>query len=285
MIDGDVFINGSWVTRSAAQISVFDRGFIFGDGIYEVIPIYNRKHFLANEHLGRLDRSAKSIGINNPYNQAQWMEIVEKAITTIDSEKQKVYIQLTRGVAPRAHSFPDNITPTVVVFSDPLTEQTEVQAQAGTAVITLPDIRWLRGDIKSISLLGAVLASEAAKAAGATEAILIRDEMVSEGASSNVLLAVDGGLISPSINNLVLTGITMLHIKKLCNEGGISFSEQPVSEQQLRDASEIMISSATREVMAVTNLDGKSVGDGNCGKLCSRLSELYRDSITEFLAS
>ncbi len=280
----EAYVNGRWLPRDQAAVSVFDRGFLFGDGVYELIPAYGKRTFLADRHIARLLRSLKEIRLASPRSQDEWLELVNEAAARQDFPNQKIYLQVTRGAATRKHTFPEHAEPTIVLFVDPFDPLTDEQASAGVAAITLPDVRWLRGDIKATSLLAAVLASQAAAQAGAAEAILLRDGWMTEGASSNALVAKDGTLASPPAAPELLSGITLDFAAELAASGGLEIVRRRIAASELAEADEIMISSSSREVAAVTRLDGKPVGSGRAGPIHAQLRKLYSAALDRLRA-
>ena len=281
----EVYINGRWQARQAAQISVFDRGFLFGDGVYEVVTAYDRQPFLLEMHLTRLEYSLAQIKINNPCEREQWRQLIREAAGRQDFPDQKIYLQVTRGAAFRAHRFPAGAEPTVVLFVDPFTVPSAEQTAAGLRAVTLEDFRWQRGDIKATSLLAAVLASQAAAEAGADEAIWIRDKNVCEGASSNLLAVIDGKLCSPAPAPTLLRGVTLDYGIELAGEAGLPVHRRVIAAAELEAAEEIMISSATREIAAVTSIDGRTVGEGTAGPVQTQLHGLYQARTAELRAA
>jgi D-alanine transaminase len=273
---GTVYLNGEYLPVERAQISVMDRGFLFGDGVYEVIPVFGGRCFRLAEHLARLDHSLRETGIPQPLSHAQWQQVFETLIAEYGGGDQAIYLQVTRGVAPvREHKFPEPCLPTVFAMSRVLAAVPE-QAPAPIAALTVDDIRWDRCDIKSISLLGSVLMTQQALDAGAREAILLRDGLVLEGASSNVFVVADGVLYTAPKDHHILAGITRDLIVELVQQHGLAFREQALPAAQLNAASEIWISSSTREMVAVTQLDGKPVGDGQPGPVYRQVWQWYR---------
>ena len=280
MIDDDplVYLNGAITPISQAMVPVLDRGFIFGDGIYEVIPIYNGKPFRGREHLARLFRSLTSIGIKNPHNLAEWNALIERVVATSSLSDQMVYIQVTRGVAKRAHAFPTDYTPTVFIMSNPLVLPSAAARAAGVACVTLEDKRWLRCEIKSISLLGNVLAAQHAAENKVTEAIQFRDGYLTEASSSNVWIVEDGKLSAPPKDNLILEGIRYGLIEELCAAGGIAFSPRKITLEEVLAADEVMLSSASKEILPVVTVDGKTIGSGAPGPLYAKLYGAYQQA-------
>ena len=258
-----IYLNGEWMPIEDAKIPVLDRGFIFGDGIYEVIPVYRRKPFRAAGHLARLARSLASISIPNPYSDARWMELIADIIARQPFENQAVYFQVTRGVAKRDHAFPTEVTPTVFMMSNPLATPSEETYAKGVACVTAVDNRWLRCDIKATALLPNLLLRNQAVAAGAYEAVLVRDGEVTEGSSSNVFMVKDGRVWTPPLSHLILPGVTRALLIDVLQGCGIEVAEAPVPIALLRAADEIWFTSTTRDLVAVARLDGATVGNGS----------------------
>jgi D-alanine transaminase len=289
MTDRLCYLNGQYKPLSQAQVSVLDRGFIFGDGIYEVVPVYGKRLFRFDEHMARLERSLAKVRIANPHTQEQWLERCRKLVAALaDSEKvaeQIVYIQVTRGVAPRDHVMPEGVTPTVFMMCNPMKQATPEQRHHGVACTTARDFRWERGDIKSTSLLGNVLARQMSADHGAVETIMLRDGMpggpwLTEASASNVWIVKDGALLGPPKSEHVLEGIRVELLRELCEEEGIAYNLKPISEADLRSADEVILSSATKEVLPVTKLDGEPLGHGALrgkpGPVYARLHEAYQ---------
>ena len=206
MPDPLVYLNGALTPLSEAKIPVLDRGFIFGDGIYEVIPVYQRKMFRSDQHLARLFRSLTAIGITNPHSKEEWLSLIDQVMTAHEADDQMVYIQVTRGVAKRAHAFPKEATPTVFIMTNPIVLPSATAREQGVACVSMEDKRWLRCEIKSISLLGNVLAAENAAEHGVTESIQFRDGYLTEASSSNVWIVKNGVMAGPPKDNLILEG-------------------------------------------------------------------------------
>ena len=277
MNDPIVYLNGEMTPLSEARIPVLDRGFIFGDGVYEVIPMYGRKPFRGTHHIARLFRSLGTIGITNPQNEAEWLARIDRVVQANDLNDQIVYIQVTRGVAKRGHAFPkDPVTPTVFMMTSPLAvPSAEVRAK-GVACVTLEDKRWLNCQIKSTSLLGNVLAAQYAAEHEVTEAIQFRDEFLSEASSSNVWIVKDGKLSAPPKDNLILEGIRYGLIEELCKSQGIVFEARRITREEVFGADEVLLSSATKEVLPVVTIDDQRVGDGKPGPVFAKLYAAYQ---------
>ncbi len=278
------YLNGNFMPLGDARIPVLDRGFLFGDGIYEVVPVYGRRLFRFDEHMARLDRSLAKVRIPNPMSREQWLERVRALVASLAEQQgaddQVVYIQVTRGVAPRDHVMPQGIDPTVFMMSNPLKAPTPEQRHHGVACVTARDFRWERGDIKSISLLGNVLARQISADAGAIETIMFRDGYLTEAAASNVWVVHEGAVLGPPKSEHVLEGIRVDLLRELCEDCGIAYNLRPIPEADLATADEVLLSSATKEILPVTRIDGESVGHGALrgkpGPVYGRLYEAYQ---------
>lgn len=274
------YLNGQIGPIGEAKISVMDRGFMFGDGIYEVLPVYERRIFRFDEHMERMDRSLAKLRIPNPQSRVEWLALCRKLVAAQAFDDQVVYIQISRGVAPRDHVMPKDVVPTVFVMCTPMASVPAELRHHGAACITARDFRWERGDIKSISLLGNVLARQMSADHGALETIMFRDGFLTEASASNVWIAHEGALLGTPKSEHVLEGIRYNLIQELCEELGIAYNLRPIAEADVRGADEIMLSSATKEVLAVTSLDGEAVGHGAMrgkpGPVYARLYEAYQ---------
>jgi len=274
-----VYLNGQYLPAASATISVMDRGFLFGDGVYEVIPVYGGRLFRLEPHLQRLDQSLAGIRIDNPLTHAEWQALLEELLERNSShgEDQSIYFQVTRGVAARRdHAFPKGITPTIFACSNPLTTPDEAYYADGLSAITATDIRWDRCNIKAITLLPNVLLRQEAIDAGGAEAILLRDGLAIEGAASNLFIVEDDTLITPPTGPQLLPGITRDLVLEIARSHNIPCREEAISEAQLRRADEVWLTSSTKEIMPVTQLDNSPVGTGRPGPLWRRLRELYQ---------
>jgi D-alanine transaminase len=278
--DSLCYLNGEYLALRDAKVSVLDRGFLFGDGIYESLPVYGRRLFRFDEHMARLNTGLAKVRIANPFSPAQWLEHCRKLVGAQESDDQALYLQVTRGVAPRGHVMPTDIEPTVFMMSNPLVPPTPEQRHKGVACTTARDFRWERGDIKSISLLGNVLARQMSADHGAVETILFRDGYLTEGSSSNVWVVHEGAVLGPPKSEHLLEGVRYELIRELCEEEGIAFNLRPVPEADVLMADELMLSSASKEVLPVTVLDGEPVGHGALrgkpGPVYARLYEAYQ---------
>jgi len=272
------YLNGEFLPLAEARVPVLDRGFIFGDGVYEVIPVYGRALFRLKEHLARLAYSLKSIRLANPHDDATWRTLLRTLVDRNPWEDQSVYLQVTRGVAPRSHEFPKSpVAPTVLLIANPLRSPTAEQRTQGVAVVTREDYRWRRCDIKSVSLLANCLLRQEAEDAGAAETLLIRDGWVTEASSCNVFLVKDGVIATPPKDNLILPGITYDLVLELAREAEIPAEVRRVAATEPASADEVWISSSTREVLPVTKIDGRAVGAGKPGPVYARVLQLFQD--------
>jgi D-alanine transaminase len=260
------YLNGDFSPVCDAKVSVLDRGFIFGDGVYEVLPAYNGHIFRLDEHLARLDRSLAELRIPNPLSKEAWRQIAQRLIddlaNTTGAPNQLIYIQVTRGVAPRDHVMLPGLKPTVFVMCGEMKLASAAQRAQGVACVTASDFRWEKAHIKSTSLLGAVFARQISADAGALETVMFRGDFLSEAAASNVWVVKDGVVMGPPKDNLVLEGIRFNLIEDICREQGIPFELRRITRAEVLDADELMLSSATKEVLPVTLLDGAPVGHG-----------------------
>ena len=272
------YLDGEYTALRDAKISVLDRGFIFGDGIYEVVPVYGGQPFCFEEHMARLDRSLAELQIVNPLSLAQWRDIVMRLAAPGGNEPQAVYFQITRGVAPRDHAMVRGLQPTVFVMVNPLPPVSEAVRAKGVACVSADDFRWQKAHIKSTSLLGAVLSRQISVEAGAAETVMFRGDWLSEASSSNVWIVKDGVLIGAPKDNLVLTGIRYGLLERLCQEGGIPFALRRVSQGEVFGADELLLSSASKEVLPVVTLDGKTIGNGHPGPIYKRLYAAYQQA-------
>ena len=279
-----IYLNDQFMPIEEAKVSVLDRGFIFGDGVYEVIPVYSRKPFRLEEHLRRLQHSLDGIRLANPHGNAEWTRIIDELVARNAGEDQYLYLHITRGVARRDHAFPNPpVAPTVFAMTNPLPAPPAELLHSGIACITAPDNRWLRCDIKSIALLPNVLLRQMAVDAGCAETILIRpdpvtgDGFMTEGAASNIFVVKNGTLLAPPKDNLMLPGITYDVVLELAAADGIPHEVRRIAAAEVFAADELLLTSSTKEVLAITRLDGKPVGTGKPGAMFARLHALYQD--------
>jgi D-alanine transaminase len=272
-----VFLNGKLLPIEQASVSVLDRGFIFGDGVYELVPVYSRVPFRLDEHLTRLERSLGEAKIRNPYTRAQWRSNIYQVVDAQTFDDQGVYFQVTRGVAKRDHAFPKSLEPTVFMMSNPLVSPPQAQVDKGGAAVSATDNRWLRCDIKSISLIGNCLLRQMSAEAGAVETILFRDGKLTEASASNVFTVKRGVIHSPPKSNLILPGITYDVVSELARANNLPIEFRDVGEAEVRAADEIWVTSSSKEVLAIVELDGKPVGDGRPGPVFRRMHQLYQE--------
>ncbi len=321
-----VYLNGAFLPPAQAQVSAFDRGFVFGDGVYEVIPVFGGRLFRLPQHLARLDNSLREIHLTNPLPATEWQRVFERLVEIQQDDVQgrtsplrggehrtaaggsdpqgrgeveqrreqlprragaaggdlSIYLQITRGVAPRDHAFPPNLTPTVFAYAAPLKYPPAEQVERGISAITAPDIRWLRCDIKAIALLPNAMLRSQALDANAAEAILLRDGLMTEGAASNIFVVRGGRLVTPPKGPLILPGVTRDLVLELARAHGVPCAEEAVSEAALRSADEVWMTSSTKEILAITRLDGKPVGNGKPGPMHVRLLTLYKEYKRDF---
>ncbi|MFY9317611.1 MAG: D-amino acid aminotransferase [Burkholderiales bacterium] len=272
-----VFLNGKFMPVDEARVPVLDRGFIFGDGVYELVPVYSRVPFRLEEHLARLERSLGAVRIRNPYSRAEWREILLQLVAKQPFEDQGVYLQVTRGVAKRDHAFPRDAAPTVFVMANPLVCPPAELVARGVSAVTATDYRWQRCDIKSISLIGNCLLRQVSAEVGAAETILFRDGKLTEASASNVFVVRQGAILSPPKSNLILPGITYDVVVELAQAGGLPLEFRDLSEAEVRGADELWVTSSSKEVLAIVTLDGKPVGDGKPGPVFGRMYALYQE--------
>jgi D-alanine transaminase len=280
-----VYLNGEFVPLEEARVPVLDRGFIFGDGIYEVVPVYGGVPFRWREHLARLKRSLARVRIDDPFDDARWSALVEQVIARHPWADQFVYMQVTRGVAKRDHAFPAGISPTVFMMTSELPAIPPAQLQHGIAAITLVDERWLHCDIKSTSLLGNVLARQAAVEAGAVECVMFRDGWMTEGSASNIWVVRDRRVLAPPRDHRILEGIRYGLVQELCDAEGLALEVRPISREEVETADELMLTSATKEVLPITRLDGRPIGDGRPGAVFGRIHAAYQRAKTASIAA
>jgi D-alanine transaminase len=272
-----VFLNGGLLPIEQATVSVLDRGFIFGDGVYELVPVYSRVPFRLEEHLARLERSLSETRIRNPYSRAQWRAHIYALIDAQPFEDQGIYFQVTRGVAKRDHAFPANVEPTVFMMSNPLVNPQPAQVEKGASAVSAQDYRWLRCDIKSISLIGNCLLRQISAEAGGAETILFREGKLTEASASNVFIVERGVIQSPPKSNLILPGITYDVVVELARANGLPLEFKDIPEADVRAADELWVSSSSKEVLAIVELDGKRIGDGRPGPVFRRMFHLYQE--------
>lgn len=270
-----VYLNGRFQPLAEATIPVLDRGFVFGDGVYELVPVYSRKPFRLDAHLTRLQHSLDGIRLTNPHTTAQWRDLILHLIAEQDFDDQSVYIQVTRGTAPRDHAFPVGVPPTVFMFAQALVTATPAQKAAGVCAVSAVDNRWLRCDIKAISLLANILLRQQATDAGCAETVMFRDGFLTEGAASNIFVVKDGVLLTPPSSNLMLTGVTHDVVLELAATLGVPVEIRAIAEAEVRRADELWMTSSTKEIMPIVLLDGAPVGSGAPGPLARKFDAAY----------
>lgn len=279
------YLNGEYSALADAKISVLDRGFIFGDGVYEVLPAYGGRLFRVEQHMDRLERSLAELRVHNPLSRAQWLAIARRLLADhaarTTAPEQLIYIQITRGVALRDHVMPDGIAPTVFVMCSTMKPPTSAQRREGVACVSADDFRWQKAHIKSTSLLSAVFARQISADAGAQETVMFRGEHLSEAAASNVWVVKNGVVLGPPSNHLVLEGIRFGLLREICAAEGIPFELRPVTRAEVLSADELLLTSATKEVLPITRLDGQPVGGGTPGPLYQRLYQAYQKAKAE----
>lgn len=274
-----VYLNGRFLPLAEAGISPLDRGFLYGDGVYEVIPVYSRQAFRLDQHLARLQATLDGVRLGNPLDIEGWKAVVGELVASAPWDDQSIYLQVTRGADDkRDHAFPPaGVRPTAFAFASPLVTTPAAVRATGVAAITVPDLRWARCDLKVISLLANVLARQQAVDQGCAEAILIRDGLMKEGAASNIFLVCDGILLAPPKSRLMLPGITYDVVLELADAHGLPVKVAEIEETELRRADEVWMTSSTKEILAITTLDGLPVGNGTPGPLGRQMWQWYQD--------
>ena len=271
-----VFLNGEFTPKDQACISVMDRGFLFGDGVYEVIPVYAGKIFRLSDHLARLQNSLDSIQISNPYTPEKYQNIFDQLLEQSPNSNQAIYLQITRGAdMVRKHSF-NELRPTVFIELNPLIPKTKTELENGYHAITQPDFRWERCDIKATSLLANIIYSQQAKQSQVEEVILHRDQMMTEGATSNVFIVKGNTLFTHPTGQHILSGITRDLVIESARHCGLIIKEVATNIDDIFSANEVWISSSTREVMPITNVDSKLINNGKIGQHWSQVYDHYQ---------
>ena len=271
------FVNGRFLPLADAMVSIEDRGFQFGDGVYEVIRTYGARPFELDAHLERLDRSVGALELRQPYSRRQWREYVLEGIRQSAHREAKVYLQITRGVAPRDHAYDAHLSPTVVMTFRELRPLEHSIQVAGVESITIEDLRWGRCDIKSLNLLPNVLARQQAKRSNVFEAILVRDGEVTEGAVSNVMVVQQGTVTTPPEGPRILSGVTRAVVLDLARREGLSVRERNVPQSDLYEAEEVFLTGTTVEVLGVVRVDGMTIGGGKPGPITQRLARQFAE--------
>lgn len=271
-----IYLNGKFLPIEQATVPVLDRGFIFGDGVYELIPVYSRKPFRLNEHISRLQYSLDGIRLQNPHTEKQWIDLVTRIIELNEYDDQYLYLHITRGVAKRDHAFPLGITPTVFIMSSPLLTPPEGLLASGAAAVTAQDNRWGRCDIKTISLLPNILLRQLSVDEHAIETILLHNGLLTEGAASNIFIVKGNQLLTPPKDHRILPGTTYDVVLELAITHDVPHAIRDVSETELRTAQEVMLTSSTKEILPITQLDGQPVGNGVPGPIFQQLNRHYQ---------
>ncbi|MGL4996216.1 MAG: D-amino acid aminotransferase [Deefgea sp.] len=272
------YLNGEFAPLDQLKISVLDRGFLFGDGVYEMIPVYSRAIFRLDEHLSRLEKNLAAIRIQNPYPRSEWRRLIMSLVEQQNFVDQSIYLQVSRGPAfPRNHAFPAEVTPTIFMFCDLLEAPANLLVEQGVSAITATDVRWLRCNIKAISLLANVLAKQQAADEGVAETILLRDGLLIEGAASNIFIVKAGIIYAPAPSDLMLTGITYDLLIELAQQYGLPIQLGDVTEIMLREADEVWLTSSSKEILSIVLLDGLPVGNGQIGPIYKKMVSLYQD--------
>lgn len=274
----NVYLNGEILPLQQARVPVMDRGFLFGDGIYEVIPVYGGRLFRLQEHLTRLNRSLDAIGIANPHSDAEWQQILDQLIqNSNDGDELTLYLQITRGAGPnRDYTIPADITPNVFAMASATKPPSDVQRERGVSCITAEDIRWMRCDIKAITLLPAVLMRQQAAAAGAADALLVRDGQVTEGSVTSLFAIVGDTLVTPPQSHLLLPGVTRELVLELAGQANMPTQQRTIPLAELYTADELWITGSTKEVLAVIEVDGQPIGSGQPGPQFRQMLDRYR---------
>ena len=274
-----VFLNGQWLPAQEARVSVMDRGFLFGDGVYEVIPVYSRQAFRLEQHLARLQKSLDGIQLANPHSLDEWIAFVRQLAREAEWEDQSIYVQVTRGpMAMRNHAFPREIMPTVLLLAEPMSTPPASQREQGIATVSAADIRWLRCDLKTTSLLANCLLRQLAVAAGCVETVLFRDGFLTEGSASSIFVVKDGVLLAPIKNHLMLPGITYDVVLELAAQHDLPHEVRDITEAETRAADELWMCSSTKEVLPIVTLDGRKVGAGGTpGPVFAQMYAWYQE--------
>lgn len=278
-----VFLNGEFMPMEEARVPVLDRGFIFGDGIYELVPVYSRTPFRLEGHLARMERSLSEVKIANPYSRAEWTKIIEQMIDKQSFDDQGVYWQITRGVAKRDHAFPKNVRPTVFMMSNPLVNPSKEVVENGAKAVSAQDFRWQRCDLKTISLIGNCMLRQLSAEEGAVETILFRDGKLTEASASNAYIVKDGVIATPPKDNLILPGITLDVVFDIVKRGNLPMEVREIAEAEVFGADEVWVTSSSKEIVAIVDLDGKTIGTGKPGPVFRKAWQLYQDFKSEVM--
>lgn len=273
------FLNGQFMPRAEARISPMDRGFLFGDGVYEVIPVYEGRPFQLEAHIVRLENSLAGLRIANPHSRAEWIELVRELVAKHSWPDQAVYLQVTRGAdTVRNHAFPQDVAPTVFMTADPLAPVPAEQLEQGVAVVSAADNRWLRCELKTTALLANCLLRQIAVDQDCAETVLFRDGFLTEGSASNIFVVKDGVLLAPPKSNLILPGITYDVVLELARQHKQPLEVRNIREDEVRSADELWLTSSTKEVLPITTLDGQPVGNGRPGPVTRQLHAWFQQA-------
>ena len=278
-----VFLNGEFMPMEEARVPVLDRGFIFGDGIYELVPVYSRTPFRLEGHLARMERSLSEVKITNPYSRAEWTKIIEQMIDRQSFDDQGVYWQITRGVAKRDHAFPKNVRPTVFMMSNPLVNPSKEVVENGGKAVSAQDFRWQRCDLKTISLIGNCMLRQLSAEEGAVETILFRDGKLTEASASNAYIVKGGVIATPPKDNLILPGITLDVVFDIVKRANLPMEVREIAEAEVFGADEVWVTSSSKEIVAIVDLDGKTIGTGKPGPVFRKAWQLYQDFKSEVM--
>ena len=278
-----VFLNGEFMPMEEARVPVLDRGFIFGDGIYELVPVYSRTPFRLEGHLARMERSLSEVKIANPYSRAEWTKIIEQMIDKQSFDDQGVYWQITRGVAKRDHAFPKNVRPTVFMMSNPLVNPSKEVVENGAKAVSAQDFRWQRCDLKTISLIGNCMLRQLSAEEGAVETILFRDGKLTEASASNAYIVKNGVIATPPKDNLILPGITLDVVFDIVKRANLPMEVREIAEAEVFGADEVWVTSSSKEIVAIVDLDGKTIGTGKPGPVFRKAWQLYQDFKSEVM--
>ena len=274
----NAYLNGKFLPLENATVSVLDRGFLFGDGVYELIPVYSRKPFRLEQHLSRLQASMDGIGLVNPHTQADWARIIACMIEQVDYADQSLYLQVTRGAdSKRSHAFPAVVRPTIFMMSEALSTPDALQREQGVAAITAADIRWLRCDLKTTALLANCLLRQAAINAACVETVLLRDGFLTEGSASNIFVVSHDVLLAPIKNHFMLPGVTYDVVLELAAQNGLRSEVRDITEDEVRNADELWLTSSAKEVLPIVRLDGKPIGNGAPGPVFTQMHGWYQE--------
>lgn len=278
-----VFLNGQFMPIEDAKVPVLDRGFIFGDGIYELVPVYSRAPFRLEGHLARMERSLAEVKIANPYTRDEWTKIIEQVIEKQSFDDQGVYWQITRGVAKRDHAFPKNVTPTVFMMSNPLVNPSKHIIENGGKAVSSKDFRWHRCDLKTISLIGNCMLRQLSAEEGALETLLFRDGKLTEASASNAYIVKNGVIATPPKDHLILPGITLDVVFDIVKRGNLPMEVREITEAEVFGADEVWVTSSSKEIVAIVDLDAKRIGTGKPGPVFRKAWQLYQEFKSEVM--